>query len=438
MTKHSNIKINMSWDKQVIPADKKCERSLLIDLVGEGDHKTTKKERPPVNLAIVIDCSGSMEGAPVEAAKSAAKQITEKLTRNDRLSIVSFDDEVQTHFSNVRMDESGTSYAQGVISEIYTRGMTNLSGGWFEGARCVTKAIDEGVFKDGFVVILSDGMANRGITHPKELHMHASELSSRGVQTTSIGIGAHYSPLQLDALAQGGQGRLHDTETAEDIIDAVLGELGEIGNTIARNVKLNIRYPESVSLKCLSKFKGEKSGSYFSIDIGNLLLNQTKSVALLTEIFAQPLGQSVSFEVHATWDDIETGERAEGKVSTSSIKAVSENEADKVKINTRVVQKIADLWEASLAYEAMMLNEEGHFDKADNLFEINKLSYGMVIDPLEDSGERLDRFQSAQRKVNSPWMGRSKRASISMSKKMMMGESSLLKRDTGEWYDEVK
>jgi len=34
-------------------------------------------------------------------------------------------------------------------------------------------------------------------------------------------------------------------------------------------------------------------------------------------------------------------------------------------------------------------------------------------------------------------MGRSKRASINMSKKMMMGESSLLKRDTGEWHDDL-
>ena len=99
----------MSWDKEVIAAEQKCERSLLIDLKGQGDLKSKHKERPPVNLAIVIDCSGSMEGAPIEAAKSAAKQITEKLSQKDRLSIVTFGSEVETHFSNVRMDESGTS-----------------------------------------------------------------------------------------------------------------------------------------------------------------------------------------------------------------------------------------------------------------------------------------------------------------------------------------
>ena len=83
MTKQNNININMSWDKEVIAAEQKSERSLLIDLIGEGDLKTKHKERPPVNLAIVIDCSGSMEGPPIEAAKSAAKQITEKLTQKE-------------------------------------------------------------------------------------------------------------------------------------------------------------------------------------------------------------------------------------------------------------------------------------------------------------------------------------------------------------------
>jgi Ca-activated chloride channel homolog len=436
MTKQNKITLNMSWDKEVIPAEKKCERSLLINLKGEGDQKIKKKERPPVNLALVIDCSGSMEGAPIEAAKSAAKQITEELTQKDHLSIVSFDHEVETHFSNVRMDKSGASYAQGVISEIYTRGMTNLSGGWFEGARCATKAIDQGDFNDGFVVVLSDGMANRGITDPKELQMHAAELSSRGIQTTSIGIGAHYSPLQLDALAIGGQGRLHDTETAEDIIDVVLGELGEIGNTIARNVKLHIQYPESVELKCLSKLKGERSGNFYNIHIGNLQLNQTKSVALLSEIYEQTLGQSVSFEVHVTWDDMDTNERFESKVITSSIQAVSEDEANRAEINTSVVQKIADLWEASLAYEAMIFNEQGRFDAASSIYENNKMSYNQIIDSLEDRDKRMDRFKSVHRKVNAPWVGRSKRASFDMSKKMMMGESSLLKRNTGDWHDD--
>ena len=437
MTKQNNININMSWDKEVIAADKKCERSLLIDLLGEGSLKTTKKERPPVNLALVIDRSGSMQGSPIEAAKSAAIQIAEKLNSQDRLSIVTFDSEIDALFSNIQMNEQGSSYAKALISEVYARGTTNLSGGWFEGAKCVTKAIDEGTFKNGFVMVLSDGMANQGIENPSELHMHASELASRGIQTSSIGIGAHYSPLQLDALAEGGRGRLHHTETDDDIIDVVLGELGEIGNTVAKNIKLNIHHPESVELKCLSKMKFIRSDNYFQINVGNLQIDQTKSIALLSLINKYSEGSEVTFESHITWEDIETGEVHESAVITSTLKVVSVDESEKVSINNEVVKKVADIWEASIAYESIIFNEQNQFERASSLYDDNSIAFGCMVDSLVDSDARINRFHSAQKKVSKIWQGNSKRSTYSSLKKSVMSESDLRQRQTGEWHDSL-
>ena len=85
----------------------------------------------------------------------------------------------------------------------------------------------------------------------------------------------------------------------------------------------------------------------------------------------------------------------------------------------------------------MMLNEEGRVDSASKLFESNKMSYNLIIDSLEDSDERMKRFKAVHRKVKSTWMGRSKRSSIDMSKKMMMSEPSLLDRDADKWYDNL-
>jgi len=437
MTKKSNINIEMSWDKTVVPAKTNSERSLLIELTANDHSKIKIQERPAVNLAIVIDRSGSMQGSPIEAAKTAVKQITEQLTSKDRLSLVSFDSEVITHFSNIKMDSEGSSFAKRMIRELHARSMTDLSGGWFAGARCVTKAIDEGDFKDGFVIVLSDGMANEGIQDPKELKMHAQELASRGIQTSSVGIGADYSPLQLDALAEGGGGRLHDTETADDIIDVVLGELGEIGNTIARNVKVYIHSPRGVQFECLSKMKGHRSGNFFQIDIGSLQLSQTKSVALLTKVGEFPNGNDLSFKAHITWEEFETGKQNESSVVNSTLKVVTLKKAESAAINTTVVRKVADIFEASLAYEAMILNEQNDFFNASELYEDNMMCYNLIVDPLEDSDSRVNRFKLAQKKVSNEWLGRSKRASFNLSKKMVFSQPDLRDRDTGEWHDEL-
>ena len=437
MTKKSNINIQMSWDKLVVPAKTNTERSLLIELSADSDSKIKKIDRPPVNLALVVDRSGSMDGSPIEAAKIAASQIVEKLNPKDSLSLVSFDNEVITHFSNVKMDIEGCNHAKQMISELYARGMTDLSGGWFEGAKCATEAIDEGGFSNGYVIVLSDGMANHGITDPKELKIHAQELASRSVQTSSIGIGANYSPLQLDALAEGGEGRLHDTETADDIIDVVLGELGEIGNTIARNVKLYIHSPRGVQFECLSKMQGHRSGNFFQIDIGSLQLNQTKSVALLTKVGEFPNGNDLSFKAHITWEELETGKQNESSVVNSTLKVVTLKKAESAAINSTVVKKVADLWEASLAYQAMIFNEQNRFGRASRIYDDNMESYDLLINSLEDSDARIYRLNAAQKKVSAPWKGRSKRASYNLSKKMMMSEPDLRNRDTGNWHDEI-
>ena len=129
-----------------------------------------------------------MGGTYIEAAKIAAKGIADRLTTRDRLSLVSFDNEIITHFSNLSMDSVGRRRAKSTIAELYARSATNLSAGWFEGANCVTEAIDDDNFQNGHVVVLSDGMANRGIIDPEELNMHAQELASRGVYTSAVGI----------------------------------------------------------------------------------------------------------------------------------------------------------------------------------------------------------------------------------------------------------
>tara|TARA_B100000929_G_scaffold256729_1_gene219098 strand:- start:279 stop:1574 length:1296 start_codon:yes stop_codon:yes gene_type:complete len=429
------MNIEMLWDKLVVPAENRSKRSLLIELTALGQAKEKKKDRTPVNLALVIDRSGSMSGPYIEAAKIAAMGIAERLTTKDRLSLVSFDNRVQVHFSNLSMDSVGRRRAKSTIAELYVGATTNLSAGWFEGARCVTEAIDNDNFQNGHVLVLSDGMANVGIQDPEELKMHAQELASRGVFTSAVGIGAHYSPLQLDALAEGGAGRLHDTENPEDIIDVVLGELGEISNTVARNVELHIRSPRGVRLECLSSMREVRSGNFRAIHVGMMQLNRMKTVALLTKVSEHSKGKELPFEVYVTWEDIDSGEQHQSATVNSVLRVVSSREAEKAEVNTEAVRKFADLWEASLAYQGMILNEQNDFLGARELYDQNMEYFYGFVDSLEDRDSRVNRYKSTIKRMGTEWNGRSKRVSYSLSKKMMLNEPDLRQEDPGNWHD---
>ena len=166
-------------------------------------------------------------------------------------------------------------------------------------------------------------------------------------------------------------------------------------------------------------------------------LNRMKTVALLTEVSELSKGKELPFEAYVTWEDVDSGEQLRSAAVNSVLRVVSSREAEKTKVDTEVVRKFADLWEASTAYQGMILNEQLNYDGANMLYKSNLESFSKMVDCLEDGESRLSRHKLAGQRMGREWKGRSKLKSFDLAKKKMLNEQELLRKDSGNWHDRL-
>lgn len=91
-----------------------------------------RPDRPPLNLALVLDRSGSMSGHKLDYAKEAAVYAVNNLLAEDRVAVVTYDHAVQVLVPSTPATERMAIAER--IRGIRPGGSTALHAGWLEGA----------------------------------------------------------------------------------------------------------------------------------------------------------------------------------------------------------------------------------------------------------------------------------------------------------------
>ena len=240
--------------KPAIIAGHTTKVQLLCKLLG-ADKPTEVRERMPLHLAIVLDRSGSMRGTPLFEAKKCAMDIVHRLGAQDKVSIVSYDNNVDVvvPLSNVTENRE---FFRG-IRGIHAGGMTNLFGGWEAGVEQLKDSVtDESLSR---VLILSDGCTNKGLTDTDEIVQRCTNATDLGITTSTYGLGNGFNEDLMIQMADGGGGSSYYGETAEDLDEPFSTEFDLLSSLCAKSIHMNFdsSFPVKVlNTQVLRKEKG--------------------------------------------------------------------------------------------------------------------------------------------------------------------------------------
>jgi Ca-activated chloride channel family protein len=270
---------------------------MLITVAGDKP-----VDRRPINVALVLDRSGSMSGEPLEAAKQAAIRFATFLGERDRLAVVAFDDQIATVFGP---QPAGDVTAEEAIKRIEVRGSTNLSGGWLKGREHVQSQLVDGTNR---IVLLTDGQANQGITDTNKLEKLARGAMSDRVSTTCIGFGADFNEDLLQGMGAAGGGNYWYVESVDQMGDIFDEEIEGLVALAAQNLDIAVHLTDprvaGVSFPQGLDVKRTKDGAFVAT-FGDLYATAPRALGIIFHVEnVTELGQTKLGEVVVTADHL--------------------------------------------------------------------------------------------------------------------------------------
>ncbi len=308
--------------------------------------------RPPINLGLVLDHSGSMStGRKMTHAREAAVFAVEQLQPTDRVSVTIFDNTVTTIVPNTpATDRAGVIQ---LLRGVEPGGSTALHAGWAEGTEQVVRhRIAEGLNR---VILLSDGLANVGLTDPNAIAAEVKAMSRKQVGTTTMGVGSDYNEDLMEAMAKGGDGNYYYIEDSRQLPDIFQTELHGLMATSGQKVSLGLEPQNGVTVSDL--LNDLEKNEYGRLMLPNLVAGIPISVVVRLNV--PPLGATGDLcHFRLAWDDPKRGGRQSHRVSLT-LPAIPAEQWACLPDDHAVLEQVALLMSARAKKEATQALDRG-------------------------------------------------------------------------------
>ena len=220
-------------------------------------------ERPPLNLAIVVDTSGSMSGESIEYVREGLYRMLDDLEEGDRISLVTFADEAQVQVESVA---GGAPELTQAIGQLHADGGTNLYDGLRTGYETVSAHAEDG--RQNRVILLSDGEATVGILNDERLVSMSTAYNELGLSLSTIGMGEGFDPELMRSLAESGAGSFYFLEDPKAVQEVFEEEVSTFLVPLAEDLRIDVDIDPGYALRAMYGTKRfELEGQSGAIDI---------------------------------------------------------------------------------------------------------------------------------------------------------------------------
>jgi len=361
-TQAEKIQLDIALATPILLAEKRQSAYLRVGLTG-FHLPTTKEPLVPVNLALVIDKSSSMQGEKIYQAKRAAMTTVSRLRPTDMIALIAYDHQAKILLPATKAQDRETIMK--AIQTLSAGGQTALFDGIEKGANEIRKCWQR--HQINRMILVSDGLANVGPNSPNELGQLGHLLSQENIAITTIGLGLDYHEDLMMQLSQQSDGNHAFVENASDITHIFEQEFTEIAAVVAQEVNVTLICTENVHpLRVLGR-EAKINGQTVSVQLNQLYSEQEKYILLELEILPMPKHQTqILAGVAIVYRNLKshTSQRLSDKITatfTDSPQQVAQN------TNAIVMTAVAEQLAVEKNKLALQLRDQGHIKEAQEL-----------------------------------------------------------------------
>ena len=363
-----DVHLRVDLDRHVLPAGKKGKAVVKICLEPDEVIREVAK-RPPVNLALVLDRSGSMSGEKIAQAKEAAIQAIRRLGTNDLISIVAYSNQAESIASAQKA--GNVSKLENLVRNLRANGGTALYAGVNQGAAELRKNLKREYFNR--IVLLSDGLANQGPSSTADLVRLGRAFVKEDISVSTIGLGGGYNEDLMTGLAKEGQGNLYFAETSSELSGIFDAEIGDALSVVARNAVIKIEVQGNAKPLRLIGRDGKIKGNQVEIEIKHLYGGQDKFALLEIEVPEGNHEQCLSLANISVSFNSAKGEERQSRKTKIGCTFSDDEKAVNESVNEDVIVAYVDNQVAEAKDQAIQLADEGRHEEA--VRQLKKLNF---------------------------------------------------------------